>query len=489
MLGKFPQNKVAVDMDNLDHHSDVSKQAIIDELRRLRDEYGSITRNRFNRLRKEQSVRDDITLRGIKKLFGSWANAATAAGLPVGVAAWKGSKKAEKVEDCVGECREKLTQEYDNNGLYIESKSTQIRTLGELLTVAQVDLDVWEVDRHTVNCWGVTMKGKDDEGGVVPVQATNWQVKAWLKRKVPAFAEEAILGLIANIPKFKYPTRLPKYIYPTGLALEICLVDPHLGVRAWADEVGKDRDLPIGITEYTEACEQVLAQNEQYKPEKIFYVLGNDLLHVENYTGLTPMNQNVLDFDTRLIKIAQESLQAVIKCLYMCRSIAPVEVIWIPGNHDMHGSMYLSLAIQEHFKDDEYVTIDISPPPHKARLWGNLLVGWAHNTSFKQRMWVNQLALEFPKLWGQSRFREWHSGHKHKKTDTLITPTNTFGGVILRQLTGLTTPDKWHYDHLFTDAVPGAESFLWTRDRGIFANPTVFTSKEWKGVESVEEKK
>jgi len=110
-------------------------------------------------------------------------------------------------------------------------------------------------------------------------------------------------------------------------------------------------------------------------------------------------------------------------------------------------------------------------------LWGNLLVGWTHRIVGRYNTWSNELAQAFPELWGKSKFREWHHGDQHKKHNVKIVPLFTSGGVVCRQITALSPVDKWHFENLFTDAVPGGESFLWSKDVGVFANFMVWTGQ------------
>jgi hypothetical protein len=156
----------------------------------------------------------------------------------------------------------------------------------------------------------------------------------------------------------------------------------------------------------------------------------------------------------------------------MCREVAPVEVIWIPGNHDFHASFYLSEVVKEHFRRDPHVTVDNTAEHRKARLWGKLLVGFAHDGSRRQVNFVNMLPQFFPELWGKSLYREWHVGHKHKKDEVKYAPTQTMGGTIIRQIPTLSTIDFWHYDNIFVDAVPAGESFIWDENNGIVAHYT-----------------
>ncbi len=373
-----------------------------------------------------------------------------------------------------------VSREFGDSTGTVEVFSFSIRTLDEALEVANVDMETWEVDRYVINSWEVTMKLSQLDGSDEPETKTNYQVKVWLKRKVPQKREMVIQKLIEQIPTFKFQ-KAPKFTAPSGIAGEIALVDAHFGKMAWAAETGRrDYDLKIATQDYIAACEQNLAWMEPFKPEKIFYVLGNDYMHTENYQGATPLGGHQLDIDSRLPKIIYTSIATQIRCLYRCRSVAPVEVVWIPGNHDPHASLWLACLLKQHFKSDKYVSVDIGAAKRKARLWGKLLVGWSHDIHTKFVQWSNELAQAFPKLWGESVYREWHTAHKHKKQETKVHPVLTHGGVLIRQLTALSPIDAWHYENLFTDAVPGGESFLWSKKHGVIANFTAWSESPVK---------
>jgi hypothetical protein len=373
--------------------------------------------------------------------------------------------------------------EFSEDKGYVEFRTNKhIKDIDTALEEQGIDLELWEVDRvkTTDNQWDVTMKMKTGEKSPDRAEThTNYQFKImiWLRPRKPKPLIEAIKLLVKDIPTFKYHKSIPKFRAGSGNAVEMSLIDAHFGKLAWAMETGRrDYDLKIATQDYLNACEDNLGWTSMFEPEKIFFILGQDLMHVENFEGVTPKGGNILDVDSRLPKIFKTAMETVIKCIYMCRSIAPVEIIPIAGNHDMNITLALAHAIDQHFRDDEHVQVDTGPSKRKARLWGNLLVGWVHEIVGRETAWANELAQAFPKLWGKSVFREWHYGHKHKKQEIKITPISTQGGVLLRQLTALSPIDAWHTEYLFTDAVPGGESLLWSRNHGVIAN---FTS--WSG--------
>jgi hypothetical protein len=256
----------------------------------------------------------------------------------------------------------------------------------------------------------------------------------------------------------------------------MALLDAHMGKFAWGKELnGRDYDLKIAMDDYIFATRENLTYMSGFKPEIIYYILGQDLMHTENYEGTTPKGHNVLDVDNRLPKIIYRAKEIVIKSIMECRKLSPVEVIWIPGNHDMYSSLWMAHILDAFFKDDPHVTVDYGPAVRKARLWGNTLIGWTHTLVGRHQAWANELAQSFPEYWAKSIHREWHHGHKHKKGEVKVFPIVTQGGVLMRQLTALSPIDYWHYDNLYTDAVPGGESFVMHKEKGVIANFTAWT--------------
>lgn len=381
----------------------------------------------------------------------------------------KGGKGSSTIEDSI-------EKKFSDKSGYIQVTSFTIHTLEQALAVAEINLEEWEVDRFTINSWQVTMKvkGKGVDAAEEPVSRTNYQVKVWLKPKVPSLLEESVRELIKEIPKFK-PPKVKRKIPKTPFALEMALYDAHIGKLAWGEETEQgDYDLEISADLYVKAAEENLNLSAGFNFSKVIFILGQDFLHAENYLHQTPLGGNILDVDSRLPKIYAKAKASVLKAIRLCREIAPVEVIWVPGNHDMHASFYMSDVVKEHFRNDKMVEVDNKPPWRKARLWGNLLVGYTHDANIRMTNVVNMLPQFWPELWGRSKYREWHTGHKHKKTEWKFMPLLTVGGVVIRQIPTLSTIDAWHYQHGFVDAVPGGESFIWTKDNGICAHYTAY---------------
>jgi len=352
--------------------------------------------------------------------------------------------------------------------------SYKFEKIEDALMHHKIDTDVWEVESFRRGFWTTPIAPKVDKNGNV-VEAMkvveNFYLRINFRRRKDRAPKMAWVELMKDVPKFRYSEKIPKFVTTSGVAMELAPIDAHFAKLAWDEETRRgDYDLEIATKNYMQVIEQNLSWGGVFKPEKIFFIVGQDLMHSENYSGTTPMGHNILDVDTRLPMIIRTAMEINIKAVYRCRSLAPTEVIWIPGNHDPTASLWLCHTLQQHFRDDKHVTVDVSASSRKARLWGNLLVGWTHMITGRHAAWANELAQAFPRLWGRSKYREWHHGHTHKKNEVKMSPVSTEGGVLMRQLTALSPIDAWHFENLFTDAVPGGEAFLWSKDKGVFSN-------------------
>ena len=362
------------------------------------------------------------------------------------------------------------------------------KILDSFLKEVNIDKEEWEIAKVSISKWDVSSKYRnqnlkwDGQGKMFGyairknkwIKLYNYSIKVELK---PLINKDAIASLkkhINNISEFKYNKYVPLHTKETGVLLELALYDAHFGKKAFMEEIGLDYGLREASASYLYSTDQIIRWSEAHNPEKIIFIVGQDLGHVDNIKGVTSGSGHILDLEKRLPFIYDELLATVTKAIYLCRSFAKTEVIWIPGNHDYFVSYALVRALKEHFRNDKHIEFDIDGKlgklSRKARLWGNTLVGWTHEITTRQNSWGNELARMFPVEWGKSKFREWHHGHKHKKQRIF-----TEGGVICRQIAALSEIDKWHFDGLYTDAVPAGEGFLWSKDTGVYGNFDAYT--------------
>ena len=364
--------------------------------------------------------------------------------------------------------QEQMGNIIDNiDSLLVETKGKDIRTARQACDYCGVDLDKWDITKKVVNFW--------DMG-----ENRNWQVKVWLSPKKETDANAVIKRLIERLPSFEYRKWVPESVKKNNKSGNLGLIanfDAHLGKLAWDVETSQgDYDIPIAIEEFNHVTDENLKRVAMFQPEKLIFILGQDMLHYENLEGVTPVGRNILDTDGRLSKLQDAAIDVCVRNILKCRALAPVEVILVQGNHDSTSSLWLSKVLRAWFRDDEHVTIDCQPTLRKARLWGDTFIGFTHKIPpSKIAMAQADFSIQFKELWGKAEYREILFGDQHKKMQWKTGSQVTHGAILFRQLTALSKIDYWHYEHMFTDAMPGGEAFVYSKDHGCIANFTEWT--------------
>lgn len=347
------------------------------------------------------------------------------------------------------------------------------------ISKAGINPENWEVTRAQPAFWHTTMKvripdKRNDKGYLHKVlRVTNWSVRITLIPTRTPFVLNAIRELVDTIepiPQIKYLT-IPDGKYAGALAP----VDIHFGKFAWNNEtMSGNMDLKIAKKVFIESCMKNLEDMSRFPLHKIYFIVGHDLMHFENYAAETPKGRHHLDVDGRLPKAIKTAKESFIYIVDQILGIAPVEIIRVPGNHDMHASYWLVELMRERYRDNKHVTVDngvFSESPYKLIKWGNLIVGMMHNAAGgRMPRAINAVPQFWREDWGKSRYSELWTGHLHKKQDTKTFPVNSVGSTLIRQLSALCTNDFWHFDELWVDAVPACESFVLDKADGVVAN-------------------
>ena len=363
---------------------------------------------------------------------------------------------------------EEIEVDYQDVSAIITTKSLNIRTAAQALAAAKVDMNIWEIARQTVGSSEVTM-GMIKTGTGKPETYTNFAIKVWLRRKDPTMiAMEALTNRLEKAaPKWKAIARKPM---KDPCLLEVCIFDHHFGMLAWREETHGDYDLKIAEDFYLRACEQLINRARGYNIERIVFPLGQDFFHINDASLLTPGHKNKLDVDGRYAKVFEAGKMAVLKAIAMCRKIAPVDVIYVPGNHDMDSAYCLTQVLWGYFHNDPEVTVDVSACFRKHILYGINFIGYAHGTYEPVKDLPRIFMDNFTDDWAKAINREIHVGHKHKKTQTSFLTTETYGSTTVRMIPSLCATDAYHYEHGYVGKDKAAESFLWHKERGQIAS-------------------
>lgn len=317
---------------------------------------------------------------------------------------------------------------------------------------------LWEV----VTCklisgsWDVTIK--NDMGDGVLHTNRKYSVTLTVKPLGGKLTSDQIFEVFKALP----PAKITQYKRTAGTyMLELPIMDFHLGKLAWGEETGQDDyDLEIAEKLWRVTVTELLGKASAFgTPELILFPIGQDFFHFDTPSTTTTAGTQ-LDSDTRWQKMFTKGVELLVWGIEQCRALAPVKVIWIPGNHDTVLSYAATVGIAQRYANAGDVTVDLSPMPRKYVRYGRNLIGFAHGEDERKRI-EGLMQVEAAQDWGKTDWREYHLGHLHTEQ------TIEKNGIIFRRISSVTAADAWHTENGFVGTIRKAQAFIWDKDRGL----------------------
>lgn len=218
-------------------------------------------------------------------------------------------------------------------------------------------------------------------------------------------------------------------VYPIG--------DPHFGLHSWAPETGENFDLKEAERVTFGAVDRLVAAAPA-SHEAVLLNLG-DFFHADDSRNETPGHGNKLDVDGRYMKIVQVGMRTLVACIYrLLEKHQIVTVRNVPGNHDPHLALTLSIALDAFFHAEPRVTIDLSPSLYWYKRFGKVLIGAHHGHGAKMGELPLLMAADRPEDWGLTTHRHWMTGHIHHWSG------KEHPGVVVESFRTLAAKDAWH---------------------------------------------
>lgn len=310
----------------------------------------------------------------------------------------------------------------------------------------------WDVISYKSNYWQSQAKGG--------VKMDLYQSKITVKPRDSQIDYTAIEKYFAGKDWPRRPTIKPEQYDAAGEILEICIPDLHSGLLSWRAETGEDYDSNIVKARFYGCISDILFRCAGRKFRKILFVTLGDLLHADNNQQTTTKG-TFQNCDSRFSKYFTDTLDLLIEAITALEAVAPVEVIYVAGNHDELTGFTLLKSVEMAFRADENVQVDAAPNPRKWRRLGNVLVGWCHGDMPKKlrTAWLQQEARE---AYGQTLYAEVHAGHLHSQQGT-----EEENGIILRHLPTLCSSSYWEHKQGFAKSVKAIVSFVWNEETGL----------------------
>ena len=317
--------------------------------------------------------------------------------------------------------------------------------------------DTWIERSFTCNKWD---SPRAQDRGIQVL----WQAKGTYAP--PADHVRGLESLIERLEQARPAPQAIKYTQPTKRSdrhlFELSPVDLHLGMYAWAQHTGADYDIDIASSLFLGASNTLIERAAPFNPQRILLILGNDFLHVDNFAGTTTKGTFQPSTSGTFPEIVERGIESLISLVELCRKVAPVDILIVPGNHDFLMAYMIGQVLEAWYRDIKSVTVDAGANATKYYHWGVNLLGFVHGklSASQLKELPLMMAADEKELWAATKFREWHLGHVHRSTNAETK------GVRIRHLPSLAPNNIWHDNMMYRRQQRACEAYLWGEQRG-----------------------
>ena len=241
-----------------------------------------------------------------------------------------------------------------------------------------------------------------------------------------------------NVEKASKVPKLKMKNYNEPYALVVSPTDFHWGKFGWEDETGETYNFEEAEKRLMTKTEELVARLP-YQPDRIILATGSDWFHVDNDAGGTtrgtPMGTSSCSSPADILISGCELAKRHIDLL---RQVAPVDVVFMAGNHDRFSALTLALYLKATYDGVDDCEVHMTAKTRHYHSYGNTLIGFTHGDTVKQTRLPSLMAQEEWENWGRHEFKIWFSGHFHHQS------VKEDGGATCIILPSLAANDRWH---------------------------------------------
>ena len=309
----------------------------------------------------------------------------------------------------------------------------------------------------------------------------NWS-HGWLKGKHASIFIKNTKGLITfDEMRAKFVAEMKQYS-PSYRAIKrkqikdkhllvLDIADLHIGKYASESETGDAYDSDKAIERALEGVEGILNKAKGFPIDKIMFIIGNDVLHIDNPRNTTTSGTGQ-DVSGMWHENYIRARDLYVKIIERLMTIADVHIVHNPSNHDYISGFMLADSIFCWFRKSKNVTFDISNNHRKYFTYGVNLIGSSHGDGAKMADMPLLMANEAPVLWAETKYRYIYLHHIHHKQQTKFMSGKDYQGVTVEYLRSPSGSDAWHHRNGYVGAKKAIEAFIHSKDYGQIARLT-----------------
>lgn len=266
----------------------------------------------------------------------------------------------------------------------------------------------------------------------------------------------------------EYAPEYPVVNYEQNIESHLLVIDPadvHVGKLCSAFESGEEYNAQIAVNRVKEGVTGILNKVKGFAIDKILFVIGNDILHVDTprstTTSGTSQDTHIMWYDA--FRVAKQLYIEIIEILIQ---VAPVHIQYDPSNHDYTNGFFLADSIGSWFHKCESVTINASIAHRKYFTYHSNLIGTTHGDGAKETDLALLMAHEAAGNWANCKNRYFYMHHIHHKR------SKDYMSVCVEALRSPSGTDSWHHRNAYQHAPKAIEGYLHHKEFGQIARIT-----------------
>ena len=333
----------------------------------------------------------------------------------------------------------------------IEMSDEQSKDPIYLLKMHGFNSDLWEINSAKNSQWNQNSK----TDGLKTLYSSNITVKP---KKDVDLSFDKIEEFYNNLISRSNKTCLNDNYLKGDKLLLLDIADLHLNLQASMFTTNNEYDINIACNNFNKVIDDVLSRTSNYIFNKIIFIIGGDMLNADNLQGTTTKGtpqENCLHYYDACEKLYELTINAIDKL----SDIAPVDVLYVPGNHDEVTGYKLAKFIQAWYRDSEVVNVDYAPLPRKYYKFGKNLLCFMHDGKVKEIPAL--ISDEARQYWSEVDNVEVFLQHFH--TEQVLVENHN---IRIQRLPTISGNSKWTNDSGYT-AKKQCKSFIFDKEQGL----------------------
>lgn len=323
---------------------------------------------------------------------------------------------------------------------------TALKPNGQIMSIQEY-CDTYNIPVEQVkSCKLVTHNGK---GAYYNIQSKDLSFLG-AEEKMNDFAK----SILKDLSELKtLPKTINREPVTDGHLLVVDPADIHIGKLSVSFETGEDYNNQIAVQRVHEGVDGLIQKSRGFNIEKILFVGGNDILHIDT-PRKTTTSGTFQDCDGAWYSNFLIAKQLYVDIITKLLQVADVHFIFNPSNHDWMSGFFLADVIKTYFKDVQNITFDTDMNHRKYFRYGKNLIGTTHGDGAKEKDLGSLMSVEAKQHWSEVDHRYYYTHHTHHKE------SKDYINVTVETLRSPSSADGWHSRNGYQWAPKAVEGFI-----------------------------